>query len=300
MRSSLIWAFLGLLLLGFGSCKTSQKTYTPLEKSLLWEISGPGIKQPSYLYGTIHMIPSDDYFLPKGTLSAIEASQNMVFEIDMKDMSDVSALFGMMGKIFMKDGVTLKTLLTTEEYQLVENHFKDMGLPIFFLERIKPMFLSAFATSDMNPNSLKDGSIKSYEMEFYEISQDRNMTTGGLETIDFQVSVFDSIPYKEQAKMLVESLKTLDEDNGELDKLVSLYKAQDIDAMVNTMSSENSELAPYEDILLNGRNKTWIPQIIQQAKLQTTFFAVGAGHLAGSKGVIHQLRKEGYKVKPVK
>lgn len=300
MRSSLIWAFLGLLLLGFGSCKTSQKTYTPLEKSLLWEISGPGIKQPSYLYGTIHMIPSDDYFLPKGTLSAIEASQNMVFEIDMKDMSDVSALFGMMGKIFMKDGVTLKTLLTTEEYQLVENHFKDMGLPIFFLERIKPMFLSAFATSDMNPNSLKDGSIKSYEMAFYEISQDRNMTTGGLETIDFQVSVFDSIPYKEQAKMLVESLKTLDEDNGELDKLVSLYKAQDIDAMVNTMSSENSELAPYEDILLNGRNKTWIPQIIQQAKLQTTFFAVGAGHLAGSNGVIHLLRKEGYKVKPVK
>lgn len=300
MRSSLIWAFLGLLLLGFGSCKTSQKTYTPLEKSLLWEIRGPGIKKPSYLYGTIHMIPSDDYFLPKGTLSAIEASQNMVFEIDMKDMSDVSALFGMMGKIFMKDGVTLKTLLTTEEYQLVENHFKDMGLPIFFLERIKPMFLSAFATSDMNPNSLKDGSIKSYEMEFYEISQDRNMTTGGLETIDFQVSVFDSIPYKEQAKMLVESLKTLDEDNGELDKLVSLYKAQDIDAMVNTMSSENSELAPYEDILLNGRNKTWIPQIIQQAKLQTTFFAVGAGHLAGSNGVIHLLRKEGYKVKPVK
>ncbi|MBK8108991.1 MAG: TraB/GumN family protein [Saprospiraceae bacterium] len=300
MRSSLLWAFLGLLLLGFGSCKTTQKTYAPLEKSLLWEISGPGIKQPSYLYGTIHMIPSDDYFLPKGTLSAIEASQNMVFEIDMKDMSDVSALFGMMGKIFMKDGVTLKTLLTTEEYQLVENHFKDMGLPLFFLERIKPMFLSAFATGDMNPNSLKDGSIKSYEMEFYEISQDRNMTTGGLETIDFQVSVFDSIPYKEQAKMLVESLKTLDEDNGELDKLVALYKAQDIDAMVNTMSSESSELAPYEDILLNGRNKTWIPQIIQQAKLQTTFFAVGAGHLAGSNGVIHLLRKEGYKVKPVK
>lgn len=271
MRSSLLWAFLGLLLLGFGSCKTTQKTYTPLEKSLLWEISGPGIKQPSYLYGTIHMIPSDDYFLPKGTLSAIEASQNMVFEIDMKDMSDVSALFGMMGKIFMKDGVTLKTLLTTEEYQLVENHFKDMGLPLFFLERIKPMFLSAFATGDMNPNSLKDGSIKSYEMEFYEISQDRNMTTGGLETIDFQVSVFDSIPYKEQAKMLVESLKTLDEDNGELDKLVALYKAQDIDAMVNTMSSESSELAPYEDILLNGRNKTWIPRSFSKPNYKPPF-----------------------------
>lgn len=300
MRLSIFAALAGLLLVGITGCKTSQKTYAPLDKSLLWEITGPGIEKASYLYGTIHMIPSEDYFLPKGTLTAIESSQQMYFEIDMKDMSDVSALFGMMGKIFMKDGVTLKSLLNEEEYQLVENRFKDMGLPLFFLERVKPMFLSAFASGDMKPNSIQDGSIKSYEMEFYEISQDRDMPTGGLETIDFQVSVFDSIPYPEQAKMLVESLKTMNDDNGELDKMIAMYKDQDIESMVNIMSAEGSDLAPYEELLLKGRNKNWIPQIIQQAKQKSTFFAVGAGHLAGSNGVIHLLRKEGYKVRPVK
>ncbi len=288
------------LMFGFTACKTTKQASAPLDNALLWEITGPGIQQPSYLYGTIHMIPSGDYFLPKGTLTAIEATENMVFEIDMKDMNDVSALFGMMGKIFMKDGVTLKDLLTNEEYKMVESRFSEMGLPIFFLERIKPMFLSAFASADMNPNSIKEGSIKSYEMEFYEISQNRGMTTDGLETIDFQVSVFDSIPYPEQAKMLVESLKATDASNSEMDEMVKLYKSQNIEAMVSSVAASDSDLAPYEDLLLNGRNKRWIPQIITLAKQKPTFFAVGAGHLGGEKGVIKLLRKEGYKVRPVR
>ena len=61
-------------------------------------------------------------------------------------------------------------------------------------------------------------------MEFYEISQNRGMTTDGLETIDFQVSVFDSIPYPEQTKMLVESLKASDANNSEMEEMVKLYK----------------------------------------------------------------------------
>ncbi len=36
-------------------------------KSLLWKISGNGLPQESYLFGTIHIIPAKDYFLPKGT-----------------------------------------------------------------------------------------------------------------------------------------------------------------------------------------------------------------------------------------
>ena len=49
-----------------------------------------------------------------------------------------SALFGMMGKIFMKDGVTLKDLLSNEEYKMVESRFSEMGLPIFSLKGSNP------------------------------------------------------------------------------------------------------------------------------------------------------------------
>lgn len=293
--------FLAVILF-VSSCKSS-KSVAPsadqLDNALLWEMKVEGSPSPSYVYGTIHMIPKDDYFLPDGTLSAIEASQKMIFEIDIADMNDMGALMGIMGKIFMKDGKTLSDLLSKEDYDMVAGHFKDMGLPMMMLEKIKPMFLSAFTMGDMDPNSMQNGDIKSYEMEFYDIASSKNMETGGLETIDFQISVFDSIPYEDQAKMLVDGLKSSDVGNDEFKVMTDMYKSQNINAMVSMISDEESGYAEYEDILLVKRNKAWIPQMLDHAKAQPTFFAVGAGHLAGKNGVLNLLKKEGVTLTPL-
>ena len=287
------------------SCKTSKATTTSekqLEKSLLWEISGPGVKSPSYLFGTIHIIPSKDYFLPNGAMSALDASKKVVFEIDLKEMTDMSAMMGMMNKIMMKDNKSLKDLMSAADYKLVGDHFQKMGLPIFMLERLKPMFLTVFASGDMDPSGMQNGSMKSYEMELMELAKNAGKETGGLETIDFQLSLFDAIPYEAQAKMLVDAIKGLTdtEGEGEFAKMTKMYISQDINAMIETISEEGSDVSGFEDKLLTERNKNWIPQIIEGAKTQSTFYAVGAGHLAGPNGVIQLLRKAGMKVTPVK
>lgn len=276
--------------------KTNVKNYTPTEKALLWKIEKKEMANPSFLYGTIHIIPKDDFFYPDGTLNAIEKSKSMVFEIDMNLMSDMSAQMGLMQKSIMKDGSTLKDLITAEDYELVKNHFKKIGLPLALFERMKPAFLSVFASEDMSPNALQSGQMKSYEMEFLEISKTKNMTVGGLETIDYQLGVFDSIPYADQAKMLVESIKSAEKGNDELTKMVQVYKSQDLEGM-NAMFSDES--LGDMDILLNNRNKNWIPVMKAYMEKSATFFAVGAGHLVGEKGVISLLRQEGYSVTPL-
>ena len=292
-----------LVLLIFASCKTrkniASSETTALENALLWEMKVDGTDNISYVYGTIHMINKSDYFLPNGTLTAIENSDKMIFEIDIADMNDMSALMGIMGKIFMKDGVTLQELISEEDYKVVTDHFADMGLPMMMLNKIKPMFLSAFAYADLDPNSMNTGDIKSYEMEFYDMAESKNMPTGGLETIDFQISVFDSIPYKDQAQLLVETIKSSDTSNDEFKIMTDMYKRQDINSMVSMISEEESGYADYEDILLVKRNIAWIPQMINEANNQPTFFAVGAGHLGGKNGVINLLRKEGVSIKPI-
>jgi uncharacterized protein YbaP (TraB family) len=288
---------------GVSSCKTTKgvDVYKPLDKNLLWEISGSGIKKPSYLYGTIHIIEGKDFFLPKGTMAAFDAAKKVIFEIDMKEMSDISSLMGMMNKIFMKDNKTLKDLVTSEDYKLVGDHFQKMGLPIFMLERMKPMFLTVFAYSDMDPSGIKNGNMKSYEMEFMEMAKNTGKETAGLESIDFQIGLFDEIPYEAQAKMLVDAIKASgDSGNEEFKKMTDMYVAQDVHAMANLMAQEDQETEGFEDKLVTQRNINWIPQIIEAAKKEQTFFAVGAGHLGGKEGVIHLLRKAGMKVTPVK
>lgn len=306
-RKNLVYFItISIFFVAFSACKTARTASSdinkPLEKALLWQITGPDIKIPSYLYGTIHIIDSKDYFLPKGTMTALDAVKKVVFEIDMKEMSDMSAIMGMMNKIFMKDGMTLKDLVTDSEYKMIGDHFQKMGLPIFMLERMKPMFLTVFAYGDMDPSGLKNGNMKSYEMEFMELANNAGKETGGLESIDFQIGLFDEIPYDAQAKMLVDAIKASSGtvENNEFQKMTQMYLDQDINAMISMLSDEGSEVAGFEDKLLTERNKNWIPQIIEGARLQPTFYAVGAGHLAGPNGVITLLRKAGMKVTPFK
>ena len=167
-----------------------------------------------------------------------------------------------------------------------------------FFERIKPMFLTVFASGDMDPMAMQSGKIKSYEMEFMEIAKDAKMPMGGLETIDFQMSVFDSIPYKAQADMLVESIQSGDTGTDQFRQMVDIYKAQDLNAMQEMFAAEQGGLEGYDDILIVGRNKNWIPQMVNMMAIQPTFFAVGAGHLGGEYGVINLLKEEGYTLTP--
>jgi len=51
--------------------------------------------------------------------------------------------------------------------------------------------------------------------------------------------------------------------------------------------------------LLDERNKKWLPKIEGACQTQSSFFAFGAGHLAGTKGIIALLRKKGYTVTPI-
>jgi uncharacterized protein YbaP (TraB family) len=296
--------FAGLFVLQSQTSCSSSKTTSPAQssdKALLWEISVPGSKEVSYVFGTIHMIPSEDYFLPEGTMSAFDKSKKIFFEIDMAQMSDPAALMGMMSKMYMKDNKTLKDLLNEKDYKTVTDFFQKKGLPIFFLERIKPMFLTVLTYGDVSPGSLQQGGdIKSYEFEFMEMAKNTGKATGGLETIDFQLSVFDKIPEEAQAKMLISSIESGSGADDQMNEMVKIYKDQDIEKLVNMIGEEESGISEFEDILLVDRNQNWIPIMIEESKKQTSFFAVGAGHLGGSKGVLALLRKSGVKVRPVK
>lgn len=275
---------------------TKQAVSTQLENALLWKIEGKDLKQASYLYGTIHMIAKEDFFLTDATKEMFKKTDQVTFEINMEEMNDMGAQLSLMMNAFMKNNTTLKDLLSEEDYDIVGKHFKEMGLPLMMLERIKPMFLSVFASGDMDMTGLGNGSMVSYEMKLMDIAKEQDKAIAGLETAEYQMSMFDSIPYTAQANMLVESIKAGDQGDDQFKNMVELYKNQDLKAMGEMISSDAEGIANYEELLLKNRNRNWIPIMGKMMLEKPTFFAVGAGHLAGEEGVIKLLRKEGYQV----
>jgi uncharacterized protein YbaP (TraB family) len=294
-------------LLGTFGCKPAEKAvaYTPenivpTEKSLVWKISGKGLKKPSFLYGTIHMIPKDQFELPEPVREGLDKVRRVAFEIDMKEMTNLRSQMSLITKSFMAGGKTLKDLLNEEDYALVRAKMAEKGLPAGMFERMKPMFLSTLFSSD-DSSPLGGGSITSVEMELFKMSKNRKLESAGLETAAYQMSVFDSIPYTAQAQMLVEGLRSMDSlSTGEdqLDEMLRMYRDQDISAM-QSMIGEDSGMGQYEDILLKKRNQNWIPVMARMMADKPTLFAVGAGHLGGKYGVVALLRKEGYRVESI-
>jgi uncharacterized protein len=294
-----------LVFIGFTvQAQTKEATpsvFTP-QNALLWEVSGKGLTKPSYIYGTIHMIPKADFFLTDATKKALSESQKVMFEINMKDMQNPMMIFSIMSKAMMPRGQKLRDLISAEDYALVKTRFEEIGMPLAMLETIKPMFLSAMVDGGDNPmDTTSKSATTGYEMEIMKIAEKDKKEMGGLETMAFQMGIFDSIPYKTQAEMLVKAIKSVNHGDSEFKTMVEMYKSQDIEAMAGTMkASDDNELSKYEGILLTSRNKNWIPLIAKNSAEKSTFYAVGAGHLGGEMGVVNLLRKEGFTLKALK
>ncbi|MFD2909659.1 TraB/GumN family protein [Flavobacterium ardleyense] len=264
-----------------------------LEKSLLWKISGNGLKSPSYLFGTIHA--TCDATLDAKTIKALDDTAQLFLELDMDDPAMQTE---MMKYIKMNGEEKLSALVSAEDFETIDAFLlKNMSFSAKMIEEFKPFMISAMLLP-----KLLDCEFKSVESELMRITKEQKEEVYGLEKVEDQMKAFDAIPYKTQAEELLKTAKNgLEKSKIEFQKMMDSYNNKDIEAMLAMMDDpENKMTFENKDVLLNNRNKNWIPVIAKVAKEKPTFFGVGAAHLAGEEGVIKLLRKAGYKVQAVK
>ncbi len=265
---------------------------TTTGNALLWEISGNGLNKPSYLYGTIHMICAKDFFLGEQLRKKFSSTSKLYLEIDMDD----PAMNMKMLQLSMLKDKKLKDFFTDTDYSKLTVFFKDsIGMPLTFFGTMKPFVLFSLITLKTLPCEKQE----SYEMTFVKMAKDQGKEVLGLETVEDQIKVFDDMPDTTQAQMLMSYVNNFDQQKKEFAKMIGFYKNQNLDSLYEQITS-SPDIAGSEDALLFNRNQNWISVIEKAAKEEPVFFAVGAGHLAGEKGVINLLRKKGYTVTAVK
>ena len=282
---------LGLLIIASAFAYRNPVSPAKLEKALLWQISGKGLAKPSYLYGTIHVICPTDMIMTEKMQATLKSTEQLSLEIDM---DEPNMMVAMMQAITMKDGATLKSLLSEDEYQKVSAYFQEqLKMDLTMVQNWKPIMVTSLLYT-----KVADCTPQSYEATFMKMAKEQGKEVIGVETIAEQMAVFDKIPYKKQAEMLLEGITDMDKSKKEFDQMITAYKQQDLDGFQKLFKESSQGLDKYADILLVQRNKNWIPVIEREANEKPTFFAVGAGHLGGEQGVIQLLRQQGYTVKP--
>lgn len=287
----------GLLMVMTSLITVAQEKNKKEFNTLLWEITGNGLPRPSYLFGTIHMICSDEAILSDSLKKAIENSDDVYFEVDMDNLFE---MLGVMKKMKMRNDTTLADLLDREDYDKVKKYFEDREtlLPFSVLETYKPL-LAASMLMEGNTNC---ESPEAMEEVIMKEAKHNGKSVKGLESMSFQMSIFDTIPYKMQAMQLVKYVDDADkgnDDEKEYDKLMQAYLEQDLSKLEELTKTTDMGIANFTDILLYNRNKNWVEKLKTILPDRSVLVAVGAGHLPGDKGVINLLRKAGYTVKPV-
>lgn len=270
---------------------TASQAQTNQKESLLWEITGNGLQHPSYLFGTIHIICKDDFLMSDTIRNKFNRANEIYLELDMDDPSMQAKMLQLMK---LPEGETLEQLFGAD-YPVADSFFKaKTGFPIRMFNQFKPMMLQSLLYQTILPC----GQSESYEAFFVTMAKANGKSVHGLETMESQIAVFDSIPDGQEIKWLMEWVRKYDQQQAEFNKMLGYYTKQELSRLFDFIRS-SPEMEGNEEVLLNKRNRNWIPVMEQVMHNKSAFFAVGAGHLPGPSGVIALLRKKGFRVEPV-
>ncbi|MFN5293736.1 MAG: TraB/GumN family protein [Flavobacteriia bacterium] len=263
------------------------------QAQLLYQISGNGLTEASYLYGTIHILPKDKFELSNSLKRAFDASTTIAMEVDL-DMSGAEKI-ALAQKVLLPDGKTLKDFMAAQDYlQLKAYCIDSLQWSESKFERsskLKPMFFSSVLIQENMSN------MASYEMEFNKMAKKKKKETIGLETIEFQLGLFDQLPMQTQVDMLKQDYKS---DMKSYDTLLACYLREDLETLGKLMAEETSAYPEFNELMLVQRNKSWIAPMRAQMQKESTFFGVGAAHLSGPDGVVALLRAQGFTVTAIK
>jgi len=263
------------------------------QAQLLYQISGNGLTEASYLYGTIHILPKDKFELSNSLKRAFDASTTIAMEVDL-DMSGAEKI-ALAQKVLLPDGKTLKDFMAAQDYlQLKAYCIDSLQWSESKFERsskLKPMFFSSVLIQENMSN------MASYEMEFNKMAKKKKKEAIGLETIEFQLGLFDQLPMQTQVDMLKQDYKS---DMKSYDTLLACYLREDLETLGKLMAEETSAYPEFNELLLVQRNKSWIAPMRAQMQKESTFFGVGAAHLSGPDGVVALLRAQGFTVTAIK
>jgi len=280
--------FVGLIFLCCSVALQAQEA-----KTLLWGVTGNGIADTSFVFGTIHILCPDDLDLDGRVQGALKSSERLILELDFDDPQLQMQILQMAQ---MPDEKKLSDLLTEEEMGVVRNFFMDsLQMPIDMLMGWKPFLLSTFPMLHI----LKCTPV-SVEQELIALVEGEEIEVLGLETVAEQMAVIDGLPLDKQAKALIESIVDYNNSVAMTGEMYNLYGAEDVGGLFGlTEEYFDEDYSEIEFQLLEERNSNWIPRIEKLIKEDKSFIAVGAAHLGGEIGILSKLSSAGYTVFPV-
>lgn len=263
-------------------------------RNFLWKAMGKG--GVVYLAGSVHMLSPDFYPLGPALETAFRESDLLVEEVDMAEMLGAASQLNLLTRGMLPAGSTLQQVTSPATYALVTRTVAGLGVPMEPLAMFKPWMLALTLEGLQLMKGGFDPEL-GLDKHFYDLAQTGGKTVQGLETTNYQISRFDEMTRDQQDHLLAETLKALETEQANTEKLTQSWKAGDVAAVERLVLADlRNEPQVYQRLLVE-RNRNWLPKIEALfGRNSPAFVVVGAAHLVGPDGIVAMLKARGYSV----
>jgi hypothetical protein len=264
------------------------------EKRSLWKIQSKN--NVVYLMGSIHYLKPQSYPLDQAMEDAFKNSKKLVLEIDLESMEKEQGQKLIFLKGVYTDGRTLKEGISGETYALAEKELKALGLDMKTFGQFKP-WLVAITVSALKLQKLGFDPNHGIDRYFYGRAKKENREVLGLETLEYQINLFDGMSERTQEAMLLQTLKDIHSIEGAIDTIIKAWSSGDMKTLDNVLLRSLKEYPEVYQRLILDRNRAWLPKIESYLSQNENYLVVvGAGHLAGKDSLIEMIMAKGYSV----
>ena len=259
----------------------------------IWKLSDDN--STVYLAGSVHLLRERDMPYPKAYDTVYEDSEELVFEIDMKEMNAPGAAIKMRQLGTLPTGKTLGDHLSQETLAALNGYLKANNLPAGMFNQFTPgmVYLTLGSMEALRQGARPDLGI---EMQFHKKAEKDGKPGSGLETTAYQMSRFNELDVETLNDLIKETIEASDQNEDTLNSIIEAWKSGDAESLQKLVHDEMAERPAVLEILLVERNQNWIPVIEEKlAGDKNVMFIVGAAHLVGEGSVVQLLEDKGHK-----
>jgi len=227
-----------------------------------------------YLFGTVHALPDGVEWYKGRIAEALASSDTLVTEIEMDDTSNLRMQNLVFSTGILPPEITLRSLLSKDQQATYDAAMQKLGLPIAAFDRFEPWY--AGITLTMLP-LLQQGYSSESGVEETLLANSEGKQRGALETLEFQLGIFDQLPQESQVTFLTETAANIDGIKPMLDLMVQEWLEGDADGLAELMNSDLTDEVLAERLLYsrnrataagrNGSNSVWIRQARSLSRL---------------------------------
>lgn len=279
-----------------GETITTAPSQIKSEKQFFWQATAG--KGTLYLLGSIHFGVATMYPLPAIMTSTFNRSDALVVEANILDINPESLAQLVAEKAFYRDGDTLKQQLSTATWQRLKEAATTFNISIEMLNQQKPWFVSMTLTA-LALNRFGYSEELGIDRHFLDQAQGEKKIIE-LESMEWQLSLFEQLTPQEQVTMLEETLGELKDGKLFFERMLHAWKRGDaaaIQSLLNESALKEPGAKRINQLIIIDRNHSMTQTLEKLAKQGGHYFVVvGAGHLAGDEGIIALLKQHGYRV----